>query len=61
VTKQNSPIKGLGWKPDKERFNTHEEMKAIRESLEEAVKDEFRRLDLAKRKSIESASRRVLD
>lgn len=59
--RQNKPVKGLGGKPDKKRFKTFEEMNAIREGLEKAVKEEFRRLDLAKRKSIESASRCVLD
>ena len=61
VNLKNGSIKGLAGMPDTKRFNTPEEMRAIRERLEEAVKREFRRLDLAKRKSIESASRCVLD
>ncbi len=61
MSRDKGPIKGLGGKPDKKRFKTFEEMNAIREDLEKAVKEEFRRLDLAKRKSIESASRSVLD
>jgi len=61
VNCKKGTLKDLVAMPDLKGFDTPEEMKAIRESLEKAVKDEFRRLDLAKRKSIESASRCVLD
>ena len=61
MNRKKVTLRDLAGMPDLNMFNTPEEMRAIRERLEEAVREEFRRLDLAKRKSIESASRYVLD
>ncbi len=54
-------LTGLAGKPDTKRFKTREEMKAIREGLEKATEEDFRRFDEAKRKAIERGLRYILD
>ena len=54
-------LTNVAGKPDTKRFRTREEMKAIREGLEKATEEDFRRFDEAKRKAIERGSRYILD
>ena len=60
MKKEDFILDGIGGEDDTKRFNT-EKIEAIEKRLREALEDDFKKFDLAKRRSIEDAWRFVVD